>query len=244
MIRPTNRILVHSSSNSLRDQIVGREIQMRQIRHDRQHARRLEAECVQFLAVELGISEREIDTRGVDAELAPALETLLCQLLVDIHEELRRSDVVVDENLTVGDGISHAGGAGTDGEMMDQNVGGVAGLKQIAIVLRQVLEAVVGRLDEDLGLKPCSSEHALNTQHFVADGVAIAERGKDLMNLRLQFNTGSFDALCSLQDGPDGSSATHFNRRAQCSAAPCKKSRLFRDGGVRLTVRSSSAFNR
>ena len=163
---------------------------MRQIGHDRQHARRLEAECVQFLAVELGISEREIDPRGVDAELTPALETLLCQLLVDIHEKLGRSDVVVDENLTVGDGVSHAGSTGSDREMMDQNVGRVAGLKQIAIVLRHVLEAVVGRLDEDLGLKPGASEDALDTQHFVTDGVAIAERGENLMNLRLQFNTG------------------------------------------------------
>ena len=121
---PTNRILVHSSSNSLAIRSLGSTIQMRQIGHDRQNARRLEAECVQFLAVELRIAEREIDPRGVDAELAPALETLLGELLVDVHEKFRRRDVVVDENLTVGDGISDAGGTGTDREMMDQNVGG------------------------------------------------------------------------------------------------------------------------
>jgi hypothetical protein len=72
------------------------------------------AKCVQLLAVELGISEREIDPSRVDAELTPPFETLLCQLLVDVHEKFRRSDVVVDENLTVWDGISHSGGSGSD----------------------------------------------------------------------------------------------------------------------------------
>ena len=79
---------------------------MREIGHDRQHPGWLEPYRVQFLAVELRIPEGEIDPRGVDAELTASLETLLRELLVHVHEKLGRRDVVIDENLAVGHGVS------------------------------------------------------------------------------------------------------------------------------------------
>ena len=73
-------------------------------------------------AVELGIAERQIDAGRIDAELAAALETLLDELLVHVDEELRRRNVVIDENLAVGQSVSDARRARADGKMMDQDV--------------------------------------------------------------------------------------------------------------------------
>ena len=86
---------------------------------------------------------------------------------------------------------------------------GIADLEQIAIVLRQVFETGVRRLDEDVGLESCPFEHPLYAEDFVTNRVTIAERRQNLMNLRLQFSTGSFDSLCSLRTGPEGSPRAH-----------------------------------
>ena len=50
---------------------------------------------------------------------------------------------------------------------MDQDVVGVARVQQIAIVVGQILETRVGRLDEDLRLVAGVAQHALNAQHLV-----------------------------------------------------------------------------
>ena len=58
------------------------------------------------------------------------------------------------------------------------------GVDEVAIVPRAILEAPVGRLDEDIRGVAGRAQHALDAQHFVADGVAVAQRGEDLMNRR------------------------------------------------------------
>src|SRR6185436_10909856 len=66
--------------------------------------------------------------------------------------------------------------------MVQQQVVGTARVDELTIIARQRLEAVVGRLDENLGLVSGAAEHPLNPQHLVADRVAIAERGQYLVD--------------------------------------------------------------
>ena len=179
------------------DEVVRLQIEMRKIGHDRQHACGIEPQRFELLAVEFGIAESEIDARGINGQLAAALETLLRKLLVHVDEELRRSDVVVDENLSIGQRVCDARGSGTDRKMMNQDVRRVAFLDQVVVVARAIFEPRVGGLHEDVGLEAGAAERPLDAEHFVADGIAIAERCENLVNFRLdQFNTG-----------PDGSAA-------------------------------------
>ena len=57
-------------------------------------------------------------------------------------------------------------------------------VRQLAVIDREIFEARVGGLDEDLRLVAGGAQHALDAEHLVADGVAVAERGEDLMNRR------------------------------------------------------------
>ncbi len=113
----------------LRDQIVRRQIEVREIGNDRQHARGIEPQRFELLAIELGVAKRQVDARRVDAELAATLEALLDELLVHVDEELGRRDVVVDENLAIGKRVGDARRARADREVMNQDVRRVALLR-------------------------------------------------------------------------------------------------------------------
>src|SRR5690349_11579734 len=54
-----------------RNQIVWRQVEMRKIRNDRQHAGWIESQRFELPAVELRVAEREIDACRIDAQLAP-----------------------------------------------------------------------------------------------------------------------------------------------------------------------------
>ena len=58
----------------------------------------------------------------------------------------------------------------------------MAGVGQVAIVQRQVFEPRIRGLDEDLRLVSGTAQHALDAQHFVTDGVAVAKGREHLMN--------------------------------------------------------------
>src|SRR5262245_3019711 len=66
--------------------------------------------------------------------------------------------------------------------MVNQDIVRMARFGQVAIVLRQILEPLVGGLDEDFGVVACGAKHALDAEDFVTDGVAIPEGRQDLMN--------------------------------------------------------------
>ena len=182
----------------LRDQIVRRQIEVREVGNDREHARRIEPERFELLAIELGIAQREIDAGRVDAELAATLEALFDELLVHVDEELGRRDVVVHENLAIRQRVRDARCARPDREVMNQDVRRVALLDEVAVVARLIFEAGIGRLNENVRLEPRAAKHALDAEHFVPDGIAVAEGGEHLVDfLRCQFSTG-----------PNGSSAS------------------------------------
>jgi len=66
--------------------------------------------------------------------------------------------------------------------VVEQQVLRIAGVGQLAIVDRQILETEIGRLDEDLGVVTRGAQHTLDAQHLVADGVSVTERGEYLMD--------------------------------------------------------------
>ena len=150
--------------------------------HDVEDAGGREAERFELLAVVFRIAERQVAARLVERQLAPAPEAEAHQLLVDVDEILRRRDVVVDEHHPIGQRVGHSRRARADREMVNQDVVGMAGIGQVAIVLGQVLEPRVRRLDEDLRLVSGIAQHALDAQHFVTDGVAVAKGREHLMN--------------------------------------------------------------
>src|SRR5215831_4332975 len=83
---------------------------------------------------------------------------------------------------------------------------------QVAIVARQVLDAIFRRFDEDIRLVTGRAEHTLNPEDFVADCIAVPKRGEDLVHanharLRSPASAGSrlgpagSRAMTSLADG-------------------------------------------
>src|SRR6516162_96272 len=66
--------------------------------------------------------------------------------------------------------------------MMEQQIVTVAEVHELAVIARTRLEAMIGGLDEDLRSVTGVLQDPLNAQHFVPDGVAVAERRKNLMN--------------------------------------------------------------
>ena len=122
--------------------------------------------------------------RGIGAEFAPAEIAELDQQRMHVDEELGRRDVVIDERHPVGQREGHARRPRADREMVDQQVVGMTGLGQVAVVERQVLETAIGGLDEDLRDVAGGLQHPLDAQHLVADRVAVPQRREYLVHLR------------------------------------------------------------
>ena len=115
--------------------VVGRARQMREVRHDRQHAGRAgsRAASSSWRLYSESPSARSQRDR-VEAQLAAAQETLLHEQRVHVDEVLGRRDVVVDEHHPIGQRVGHTRRARPDREVMDQDVVGMARVRQIAVV--------------------------------------------------------------------------------------------------------------
>ena len=140
-----------------------------------------------------------LDPRRVGRQLTASQVAELHQQRVHVDEELRRRDVVVDQRHPVGQREGHPRGPRSDREMVDQQVVGMAGVRQIAIVGGQMLEPAIRRLHENLRGVAGGPEHALDPQHLVADRVAVAERREHLVHLRRHRGSGPL-----LARGPRG----------------------------------------
>ena len=68
---------------------------------------------------------------------------------------------------------------------MNQNVVRVAVRDQITVIFGQRLKAWVGRLNVDIRGITGPSEHSLNTECLMTDGVTITERRHDLVDAKL-----------------------------------------------------------
>src|SRR6185436_16736849 len=77
--------------------------------------------------------------------------------------------------------------------MMQQQVLGVAGVDQLAVVAGQRFDALVGGLDENIRLVAGAAQHPLDPENFVADRVSVAERGENLVDPpQARLPTGPF----------------------------------------------------
>ena len=87
----------------------------------------------------------------------------------------------------------------------------MARIGQVAIVPRQVLEPRIRGLDEDLRLVAGIAQHALDAQHFVTDGVAVAKGREHLMD-------GGTRPACAAS-----AAARRRGRRPRADAAPDRR---------------------
>ena len=161
---------------------VRRPGEMREARYHRQHAGLWKAGRFELLAVELRVAQRQIAARGIEAELTPAEEAQLHEQRMHVHEVVGWRDVVIDQHHPIGQRVGDARCARSDREVMDQDVVGMAGLGQFAVVDREILEARIGGLDEDLRLIPRLSQYPLNGDDLVTDGIAIPEGRQHLVH--------------------------------------------------------------
>ena len=129
---------------------VRRAGQVREVGDDRQDGGVAEAEPFELRAVVLRVAQGQLDPRRVGAELAAPEIAQLDEQRMHVDEELGRRDVVVDERHPVGQREGHPRRARANREVMDQQVVGMAGVGQIAVVEREVLEPAIGGLDENL----------------------------------------------------------------------------------------------
>ena len=65
---------------------------------------------------------------------------------------------------------------------MDEDRLGRGFVDEVAIVARQIFEARVRGLDEDVRSIPGLAQHLLDAEDLVADGVTVAERRQHLMD--------------------------------------------------------------
>ena len=96
----------------------------------------------------------------------------------------------------------------------------------VAVVDRQILEPRVGGLDDDLGLEAGGAQRALDAEHLVADGVAVAERREDLVDAR---------RVITASPGPPAAAST-TSRAGGSVAAPARE-----PAGQRLDRRRCAA---
>ena len=129
---------------------VRRAIEVREIRHDRQHGGPWKAKLLEILPVEFRIAQRQVAPIHVRPQLPPTAETLPRKRPVDADEVLRRRDVVIDERHPIGQRECGPRRLGAERKVMEQQVVGMAEVDQLAVVASLRFEAMVCGLDEDL----------------------------------------------------------------------------------------------
>ena len=173
---------------------VGLDVQMCETGNDGQNTRRSETERLELLAIEFRITERELGARDVGHQLAAAVVTELHQVVVHAEEVLRRRDVVVNEDHPARQCVCGSRRAGADREMMDEDVLGTDLADHLAVVQREIFESRIGGFDENLGGVAGGAQDALAGEYLVADRIAVAKRGEDLVHARL--SGGGAHACC------------------------------------------------
>ena len=166
----------------------------RQVQHDRQHGRAREARLLQLLAVELAVAERELGARGEGGELAAPVVAQAREVRVEAEEEVRRRDVVVDDHQPVGGVVDQAAGGAADREVEDADGLGGRDLPVLEERARQVRDARVHQLREDVRLVAGGAQLALDRERLVADRVAVGERSEELVDLHRPGSRGPLGA--------------------------------------------------
>ena len=170
-------VIVHA-----RDGAVGGAVEMQEIWHDRQDPRPLETQRFEVLAIEFRITERDVAAFRIRSQLTAAAEAFAAQRSMQTDKEFRRGNVVINERHPIGQRKRRAGGLRRQREVVQQQIVGVAVVDEVPVVDRHRLEPWVGGLDEDLRFITGRAKDPLNAEYLVADGIAVAQRGKHLMD--------------------------------------------------------------
>ena len=67
--------------------------------------------------------------------------------------------------------------------MVDEHVLGVAVVDEVSIVLREILELLISRLDVDARVVSGVPQDFLDAERLMADGISIAQRREHLVHL-------------------------------------------------------------
>jgi hypothetical protein len=102
--------------------------------------------------------------------------------LVHADEILGRRDVVVDQRHPIRERKCSPRSFGTQRKVVEQQLVRSAEVHQLAVVSSLRLEAIVCSLDEDLRVVSMGPQHPLNAEHLVADRIAVAKCGENLMD--------------------------------------------------------------
>ena len=137
---------------------VRRDIQMAEIRDDRQNSRARKAQRGELLPVELGITDSQLAARSVREQFSASVEALAHELFVHAEEVLGRRDVVVHEHHPARQRKRRARRARPEREMMNQEIVGADLVHHVAVVDGEIFQSRVGGLDDDLGPKPGARE--------------------------------------------------------------------------------------
>ena len=145
------------------------------------HVRRLaEAELREVLAVELGDADAEVDARREPLELPQAEPGVRGGVVVDAGEELRRRDVVVDEDAPRIELHELVEDLAPDGEVEDERVARPHGAEEPAV--RKRVDAVLHLERVGLGLVAPLAQPPAKREDVVAHRVARREHRVELMD--------------------------------------------------------------
>ena len=160
----------------------GRPVVEREVEDDGQDGRPREPGLLELAPVELAVPERELRPGGERLELAPPVVAQPREVRVEAQEEVGRRDVVVDDHQPVGGVVDEPAGGAADREVEDAHGVRRGHLPVLPERAREVGDARVHQLREDVRLVPGRAQLPLDRQGLVPDRVAVAERGEDLVD--------------------------------------------------------------
>jgi hypothetical protein len=141
-----------------------------------------EARRLQLAPVELAVPQAQLGARREGSQLASAVVAEAGEVRVEAKEEVRGRDVVVDADQAVRRTVHEAARGAPYREVEEAD-----GLRRgdLAVLPErpgQAGHAWVHALCEDVGREARPAQVPLDGQGLVADGVAVGERGQDLVD--------------------------------------------------------------
>src|SRR3954471_18420721 len=162
--------------------IIGSAIEVTEIRNHGQDRSAREAQRAQLLTVVVGISERQLTSSDVRGQFSTAVETQLHELFMYADEVRGRRDVVIEERHAPWQRVRRPRRARANREVMNEEISCTDRADELAVVDRLVFESRIGSLDEDIRVVSGAAQHTLDPEDLVSNGVAVSERGEDLMD--------------------------------------------------------------
>ncbi len=162
---------------------IARPVELGEIHEDGQDARPGVAEGLELPAVELGIAHGQVHLVHEQLDLQSPLVALPRQDAVGVHKKRVRGDVVVDHDLFIGHAEKELRDRRPDRKMENDDVRRRADLLVFPVVPPLPGRPGVEEPGEDLRPVAALAQHSLDLEHLVRDGVAVAQRGRELVDV-------------------------------------------------------------